>query len=160
MKKTDLLAYLDEKMQKLDFDGNLSLNWDKKQHTFTIGMEFFVENHSIREIIDAENVKSLEPVINFYDEILLYDQTVNLKAESENYLVCLSFDGKKGWTQGKADAFLAVLQKTLDDGESDLLDFVNDENQEVFELKWDSNEFQQKQSDFSSETDRLKYPKF
>ena len=53
MKKTDLLAYLDEKMQKLDFDGNLSLNWDKKQHTFTIGMEFFVEIHSIREIIDA-----------------------------------------------------------------------------------------------------------
>ena len=128
MKKQSLIDYLDEEVQNLDFDGSLIWNWLKAKRAFELEMEFYVENQSGQKIVDSDNIESVEPIITFSDVILLYDRTKSFDFNVDNYLITLGFDGKNGWTKGQADAFLNVLQDTLDNGESDLLDFVNDDS--------------------------------
>jgi hypothetical protein len=47
----------------------------------------------------------------------------------------------------------------LDNGESDLLDFLNDQEVAVFELEWSPNEFEKILQQYQQESDqRLPYP--
>lgn len=160
MKRQSLIDYLDEGVQNLDFDGSLTWDWLKAKRAFEFEMEFYVENQSGQKIVDADNTESVEPVITFDDAILLYDQTKSFDFNVDDYLITLGFDGKNGWTKGQADAFLDVLQDTLDNGESDLLDFVSDDSIQTFSLKWDEAEFQRQLTAFKDEKQQLKYPKF
>ena len=75
-------------------------------------------------------------------------------------MVSLGFNGKKGLTREEADYFLDVLQDTLDNGESDLLDFVSDDSIQTFNLKWDEVEFQKQLAARQEETQQLNYTKF
>lgn len=160
MKQKSLIDYLDENLDQIDFDGALEWKWNKKNRSFILGMEFYIENNSNREIIDSNDMKSVEPIIDFYDEILLFDKTKEIKFNKDDFLACLSFNGKKGWTKGKADAFLDVLQDTLDNGESDLMDFVNDEKIETFNLNWNMDEFKKQLEKNDDDNEILPYPKF
>lgn len=160
MKQKSLIDYLDENLDQIDFDGALEWKWNKKNRSFILGMEFYIENNSNREIIDSNDMKSVEPIIDFYDEILLFDKTKEIKFNKDDFLVCLPFNGKKGWTKGEADAFLDVLQDTLDNGESDLMDFVNDEKIETFNLNWNMDEFKKQLEKNDDDNEILPYPKF
>lgn len=160
MKKKSLIDYLAQHTEEFDFDGVLHWNWIKSQRAFILEMEFFVENTDDQKIIDSNNVSSIEPVINFVDEILLYDQTKPCSFNENDYLITLSFNGKKGWTKGKADAFLTVLKETLDNGESDLLDFINQDEIEVFNLDWNMQNFENYVEENKDEQKILPYPKF
>jgi hypothetical protein len=56
-------------------------------------------------------------------------------------------------------AFFRYLQIVLDNGESDLLDFLNDQEVAVFELEWSPNEFEKILQQYQQESDqRLPYP--
>lgn len=151
-----LAAGLDE----LNFDGDFILNWDQKQRCFKIEFTFFAENKEHDAIYDLTGVASDEPIITFLDSILIYDQTnQNLQINPDDYLVCLPFAGENGWTLAMGKAFFAYLQVVLDDGESDLLDFLNEEEIEVFELEWSKKKFDQLLADFQIENDQLlRYP--
>lgn len=160
MSNKSLLDYLVDKTGELEFDGSLEWNWLKKDWAFILEINLYVENQSTREILDLDGTKADQPVIEFFDQILLYNQKKPLNFEENDFLTCLGFDGKSGWTKGKADAFLDVLQDTLDNGESDLLDFVNDPDIEEFELTWDEEEFNKQISKNKTDTVKLPYPKF
>lgn len=160
MKKQSLIDYLDDGIQNLDFDGTLAWNWLKHERAFELEMEFYVQNQSGHKIVDSDDTESVEPIITFTDTILLYDKTKPFDFNENDYLVTLGFNGKKGWTKGQADAFLDVLQDTLDNGESDLLDFVSDDSIQTFSLKWDAVEFQKQLEARKDESQQLNYPKF
>ncbi|WP_056950759.1 DUF3013 family protein [Lacticaseibacillus nasuensis] len=136
---TNLLDYLGDKMDALDFDGDLDLNWDKEAHVFELELtmyteaagEFAVEDQDGREIQDGE--------IDYSDAILFYDQTRLKGADyADNYLTTIGFAGKKGLDQAHLDGFFVYLQTLLNDGQSDLFDFVDGTSSaETFALTFD-----------------------
>ena len=136
MAKTDLLTFLESNIDSLDFDGKIELFWNKRAKTFEMELTFYAENSTSQVITDAEGVSSDEPIISFSDSILFYDEKNVAQVEPEAYLACLSYAGKKGWTLARGKAFFSYLQIVLDNGRSDLLDFLNDGDKELVELTW------------------------
>lgn len=162
MEKQDLLDFLEDKSDELDFDGNIDIYWNKKAKTFELEFTFFVENKDDQMITDALGVESDEDIISFSDSVLLYDETKPVELDENDYLACLSYAGKKGWSLAKGKAFFAYLQTILDNGESDLLDFINDNEKETFELAWSNEVFESYLAKEKAEDQKvcLPYPKF
>ena len=155
----DLLSFLQAGLANLDFDGDLELSWQKSQRTFTLEMTFYAQNKINQEIIDADGVETTKDIISFVDEILLYDANKPASFEEDDYLACLPFEGKAGWTKQTALGFLTYLQEVLDNGQADLLDFLNDDAATIFELKFDADKLAQAIASQSG-SEKLSYPKF
>lgn len=162
MEKIDLLTFLEDESEQLDFDGQVEVFWDKKHKLFEIELTFYAENKSGQVIEDVAGVSSEEPIISFSDSILLYSKETLVEFEATDYLVCLPYAGKKGWTLAEGKAFFSYLQVVLDNGSSDLLDFLNDSMTDVFELTWSNVEFEKFILDAKKHTPngQLPYPKF
>lgn len=162
MAQETLFDYLKKELPKIDFDGDIILDWQKKDHTFTVDLTFYAENKSQQAILDIEGVNSELPIISFGDAILLYDEErFDPKEVEKEYLTTLPFQGKTGWERSEAAAFINYLQIVLDNGQSDLLDFLNDDDAEFFELSWSASDFEKIQKAQSTEKSmRLIYPKF
>lgn len=156
----DFANYLNQNLAKLDFDGDLSLNWQKKTRTFTLEMIFYAANPDSQEIVDSDDVVTDADYITFIDEILFFDKQKPVDFNSEDYLACLPFAGKQGWTKQEADGFLAYLQEVLDNGQSDLLDFLNDDTAEEFGLTWDKSRLVSLIAQTADNKIILPYPKF
>lgn len=76
----------------------------------------------------------------------------------------MPYDGKNGWSLAEAKAFVSYLQIVLDNGESDLLDFLTDDEKEIFELVWSEDEYKKIIESYMlslpNPNNRIKYPKF
>ena len=143
MARQDLLEFLKRGLDALDFKGDISLDWDKKSHSFVVDLVFYIENKAGQQMEDADGILSDEPIIAFSDAILIYD-------------------GKKGLAGYNADDFLTYLQIIMDNGTRDLLKFFADDEDEIFELEWSDEEFSRLLKNAESEYPRqsLNYPKF
>ena len=157
--KENLLTYLQAGLAKLDFDGDLDLSWQKAERTFTLELTFYAQNLAGQEIIDASGVDSDQEIISFVDAILLYDEQKPAEFDTADYLACLPFAGKAGWTKQQAAGFLAYLQEVVDNGQADLLDFLNEESETIFELKFDEEQLA-KWVAKQNLSGNLAYPKF
>ncbi len=163
MQQADLLTFLENGLGQLDFDGDLDLGWQKKERTFSIDLIFYAQNNDHQEITDSEGVLSNEEIITFVDSILIYDeQKFDPSMVQQDYLICLPFAGKQGWSLAYGQAFLTYLQIILDNGQSDLLDFLNNSEAEIFELEWSKDEFAKilAAEEKQLQNQRLLYPKF
>ena len=160
----DLNSFLKETVKTLDFDGDIFVNWNKKDRQFEIELTFYAENKEATLLTDTLGVESTEPVVTFVDEILIYDKNREKNFDEDDYLVCLSYDGKNGWSLAEAKAFVSYLQIVLDNGESDLLDFLTDDEKEIFELVWSEDEYKKiiesNMLSLPNPNSRIKYPKF
>ena len=159
MAKENLLTYLQAGLAKLDFDGDLDLSWQKAERTFTLELTFYAQNLAGQEIIDASGVDSDQEIISFVDAILLYDEQKPAEFDTADYLACLPFAGKAGWTKQQAAGFLSYLQEVVDNGQADLLDFLNEESETIFELKFDEEQLA-KWVAKQNLSGNLAYPKF
>ncbi|BCA84814.1 hypothetical protein EsVE80_03370 [Enterococcus saigonensis] len=135
--KTNMLTYLDELLTKKISDYDVALDWDKKNHTIMLVLRLFAENKEKVMIDDANGVASEEEVIEFEDGILLFNPQKS-QFEEEDYLAVLPYEGKKGMPKAMLNGLVDYLRVVLDDGQSDLLDFLTDETAEVFELKFNN----------------------
>ncbi|WP_461212807.1 DUF3013 family protein [Lacticaseibacillus sp. GG6-2] len=140
MPQTNMLDYIGDKMDALDFDGDLDLNWDKQAHVLEVEMTMYVDAADGYEVEDqdGQEIKSGGEV-DYADAILFYDST-RVKGEdyADNYLAIFGFSGRKGIEQAKVDALFVYMQDLLDDGQSDLFDFVDGTSDaETFELNFD-----------------------
>lgn len=158
--KQTLPDFLAKGIEQLDFDGDVQLTWNENKRTFNLELTFFAQNNLHDAIFDLTGVESDEPIVTFVDAILIYDRTSFDPAQITNdYLVCLPFAGKEGWSLAMGRAFFRYLQIVLDNGESDLLDFLNDQEVAVFELEWSSSEFEEILQHYKHEnTQRLTIP--
>ena len=73
MARQDLLEFLKQGLDALDFKGDVSLDWDKKSHSFVVNLVFYIENKAGHKVEDADGILSDEPIIAFSDAILIYD---------------------------------------------------------------------------------------
>ncbi|MGG5359460.1 MULTISPECIES: DUF3013 family protein [unclassified Enterococcus] len=161
MKKMNLLAYLDEQIEKKINNYDIALDWDTKNHTIEIIVRLFAENNANLEIDDAEGIISEEEIIEFEDGILLYDPKKSV-IDAEEYLAVISYEGKKGLPKAKINGIVDYLQEVLDEGQSDLLDFLDETNEEaVFELHWDAQKLEQLTEKYQQQaTEYLPYPAY
>lgn len=137
MAKETMLTYLDQRLTKKITDYDVALDWDRRNHTIEIVFRLFAENQEQLQIDDVEGVASQEEIIEFEDGILLFDPQKSTFDESD-YLAAIPYEGKKGIQQAILDGLVDYLKDVLDQGQSDLLDFLEEDSEaEVFELKWD-----------------------
>lgn len=162
MAKATMLTYLDEQLTKQLPDYDVAIDWDVKNHSVELVIRLFAENPAQLHLDDAEGVASEEAIIEFEDGILLVDPKKS-KYDAADYLAVYPYEGKKGLRQGELDALVTYLKEVMDDGLSDLMDFLNDDDAaEVFELKWDREQFAElvRENEAKGLTTYLSYPAY
>lgn len=162
MAKKTMVSYLAEELESQLADYEVGLDWDRKNHSVEIIFRLFAENPAKLQLDDADGVTSEEEVIEFEDGILLVDPKKS-KHDPKDYLAVYPYEGKKGLRQGELDALVSYLQEVLDEGLSDLLDFLNspDEGDDIFELKWDREAFRALVAEKTKKAqDYLPYPSY
>ncbi len=136
MAKETLITYLDKQLTKKITEYDTAIDWDAKNHTIELVIRLFAENAAGTVIDDAEGVESEEEIIEFEDGILFYNPQKS-RFDEEDYLAVIPYEGKKGIQQAVIDGLVDYLQEVLDQGQSDLLDFLSEENEdEFFELQF------------------------
>ncbi|WP_179395506.1 DUF3013 family protein [Lacticaseibacillus absianus] len=164
-KETNMLDYIGDKMDALDFDGDLDLNWDKEAHVMEVELTMYVDAAEGFEVEDQDGqTVDAGGEVDYSDALLFFDETrMNGADYAENYLATVGFNGKKGIEQAKVDALFIVLQALLDDGQSDLFDFVDGTSDaETFELTFDQARFDATYADqpAAAKATFLPYPKY
>ncbi|MGM0174658.1 DUF3013 family protein [Enterococcus sp. DIV0800] len=158
MAKETMVTYLDNYLNKKIPDYELALDWDTRNHSFEIAFRIYGENKGQIEIDDADGVASEEEIIEFEDAILLVDPDKS-KYDAEDYLAVIPYEGKKGMKKNELTAVVDYLKDVIDDGQSDLLDFLADDSDEaIFEMNWDDAVF--KASIKPSDSSYLSYPSY
>lgn len=165
MAQANMLDYIGDKMDALDFDGDLDLNWDKQAHVIEVEMTMYVDAAEGFEVEDQDGEeKEAGDEVDYADAILFYDSTrLNGADYADNYLATFGFAGKAGIEQAKVDALFSYMQDLLDDGQSDLFDFVDGTSDaETFELTFDQARYQAAYDAQPAATKKvfLPYPKF
>ncbi|MGM0214774.1 DUF3013 family protein [Enterococcus sp. AZ109] len=158
MAKETMISYLDAYLGKKIPDYELNLDWDTRNRTFEIAFRLYAENKQQIELDDVDGVASEEEIIEFEDAILLADPEKST-VDPEEYLAVISYEGKKGMKKAQLKAVVDYLREVIEEGQSDLLDFLADDSEDaVFELTWSDEEFK-KRIRTNDET-YLPYPKF
>lgn len=140
MKKATMLTYLDERITKEITEYDVALDWNAKNHSIEVVFRLFAENTDGEQIDDVDGTISEEEIIEFEDGILFYNPEKST-IDEEDYLAVIPYEGKKGIKKAVLDGIVAYLNEVLTEGQSDLLDFLTDEEQEFFELKWSDEAF-------------------
>ncbi len=140
MSKENMLTYLERTLAQHLEEYDFAIDWDAKNHTIEVIVHLFAENHQEAEIEDAAGVQSEESIIEFEDGFLLYNPDKSSFDEAD-YLKTLPYAGKKGIEAEVLDAVAIYLFEVLQNGESDLLDFLNEESIDTFELEWQNDRF-------------------
>ncbi|MCA5013211.1 MULTISPECIES: DUF3013 family protein [unclassified Enterococcus] len=140
MKKPTILTYLDQQLTKKITEYDVALDWNTKNHSIEVVFRLFAENSAHEQIDDASGTLSEEEIIEFEDGILLFNPEKSV-VDEEDYLAVIPYEGKKGIKQSILDGLVDYLNEVLNEGQSDLLDFLTDEEQEIFELKWSDTAF-------------------
>ena len=159
MKKENLLTYLEAQLEKQLGDYDFAIDWNTKDHTVEVIVVLYAQNQAGTEIEDATGVNTEEDVIEFEDSVLLYDPSRG-EVDPEEYLAVLPYAGKKGLDKRTIDVLARYLREVLTTGESDLLDFLGDEEAAIFELKWEQAAFEELLAASKASTDFVAYPKY
>lgn len=164
MADNNLLDYIGDKMDALNFDGDLDINWDKDAHVFELELTMYVDATGDFEVEDQDGQEIVDGEVDYSDAILFYDKTrVDGNEYKDNYLTIFGFDGKKGMPQATLDALFTYLQTLLDAGQNALFDFVDGSSEaETFELTFDQAAFEAElaKQPAKAQTTFIPYPKY
>lgn len=153
-----MLTELEKQLEKALGDFDFAIDWDIRQHRIEVSIVLFAENKLNDVIEDEEGTQSEEEVIEFEDSLVLYADDKEAPDELE-YLVAIPFNRKKGMVKGDIKALANYLAEVLVNGQDDLLDFLNDETIETFELVWNDEAFEEAKKN-NNETAMVAYPKY
>lgn len=148
--KENILTYLEEQISKnIPTMYDVEVEWNKKEHQIYIIMQLYAMNNQKLVIEDIDG--------NLADEVITFEDVILLNAgkksvNQDDYLAVIDFDRKQGIAKNDLDQLIKNITITLDEGQSDLLDFISGET-ELFELHFDPISLNKTQ-------DMLKYPKF
>lgn len=159
MAKETMLTFLDEQLNKKLTDYDVAIDWDAKNHTIELVFLLFAENKEQWMIDDAQGTDSSEEVIEFEDGILLYVPGKS-KIDEEDYLAVLPYEGKKGMMKKELLGLVDYIKDILDDGQGALLDFLEDEKSEVFELHFDKASYDACVAKYDGQETMIAYPKY
>lgn len=159
MAKESMLTFLDEQLNKKLIDYDVAIDWEPKNHTIELVFLLFAENKEQLMIDDTEGTGSSEEVIEFEDGILLYNPTKS-KINEEDHLACLPFEGKKGMKKQELLGLVDYIKEILDEGQGALLDFLDEEGSEVFELQFDKARYEACVAQYAGQEQFIAYPSY
>lgn len=159
MAKETMLSFLDKQLTKKMADYDVAIDWDVKNHTIELVFLLFAENKEQWLIDDSAGVGSEEEVIEFEDGIILYNPGKS-KLAKEDYLAALPFEGKKGMKKNELAGLVDYIKEILDEGQSDLLDFLDQEESEVFELTFDPERYAACVAKYQGQEQMIAYPSY
>ena len=133
--KEDILTFLDQQIDQKVTDYDVALDWNTKNHTIEIIFRLYLASNE--ELAGEEEVEAIE----FEDGILLY--TEKSQFDANDYLYTMPFERKKGIESTTLVGLVTYLNEVLDQGMSDIFDFLEDEEAEVFELTFDEARLQE-----------------
>ena len=139
MAKFGFLSVLEEEMDK-HFNFDYALDWDKKNHALELTFVLEAQNQSSVETIDDSGQVSKEDIV-FEDYVLFYNKDKS-QFDSEDYLVALPFEAKKGFSREFLAYFSQTLNEVATQGLDELMDFLTDGSKLDFGLTWDAEAFE------------------
>ena len=120
MAKEDILTFLDQQIDQKMTDYDVALDWNTKNHTIEIIFRLYLASNE--ELAGEEDIEAIE----FEDGILLY--TEKSQFDANDYLYTMPFDRKKGIESTTLAGLVMYLNEVLDQGMSDIFDFLEDED--------------------------------
>ena len=156
MSKYGFLSVLKEEMDK-HFHYDYALDWNKKNHAVELSFVLEVQNADSVETIDNKGEVSNEDII-FEDYVLFYNPAKS-KFDADDYLVTVPYDPKKGLSREYLAYFADFLNEVADQGLSDLMDFLADEEAVEFAMVWNEEAFENGRAGLE-ETEFYPYPRY
>lgn len=156
MAKYGFLSVLEEEMDK-HFHYDYALDWNKKNHAVELSFVLEVQNADSVETIDDKGEVSNEDII-FEDYVLFYNPAKS-KFDADDYLVTVPYDPKKGLSREYLAYFADFLNEVADQGLSDLMDFLADEEAVEFAMVWNEEAFENGRAGLE-ETEFYPYPRY
>lgn len=158
-KDKHMLYFLEAQLEKYLGNYDFAIDWNTKQHTVEVIAVIYAENKADQVIDDATGVQTEEEIIEFEDSLMLYNPE-KFTPDSADYLTTIPYEGKKGMKKAVITALAKYLGEVLTEGESDLLDFLSDNEAEVFELNWNQETFADMLAAANKTTEYIAYPKY
>ncbi|WP_140801103.1 DUF3013 family protein, partial [Streptococcus mutans] len=134
-----------------------ALDWNKKNHAVELSFVLEVQNADSVETIDDKGEVSNEDII-FEDYVLFYNPAKS-KFDADDYLVTVPYDPKKGLSREYLAYFADFLNEVADQGLSDLMDFLADEEAVEFAMVWNEEAFENGRAGLE-ETEYYGYPRY
>ncbi|MBA2796262.1 DUF3013 family protein [Streptococcus porcinus] len=156
MAKFGFLSIIEEEMDK-HFNYDYAMDWDKKNHAVEITFVLEAQNKAAVETIDDTGEVSQEDIV-FEDYVLFYNPEKS-KFDKEDYLITIPYESKKGLSREFLQYFVQFLNDVATEGQSDLMDFLDDDTKVDFGLSWDAQAFVQGQEGLD-ETEFFAYPRY
>ncbi|MDR0298704.1 MAG: DUF3013 family protein [Streptococcaceae bacterium] len=153
-KKNGFLDILDEELSE-NFHYDYEINWDKKNHGITVSFLLEVENTDGVEVEDADGVASTENLL--YEDAILFYNPERTQFNEEDFLATIPYD-PEGLSREFLKYFSEFLQDTADEGLSNLMDFLESDEEE-FSLQWNWEKFEAGDDELV-ETEFFKYPRY
>lgn len=160
----DIIDFLTQESQTLEFAGTTNVNWDKQARVVELEFSWVLPKEDGIAIEDQNGELNESDEILYEDAILFYDETkIDGQAFSDNYLTVIPFNGRQGLNGKVARACLNYLQDILDEGQSELVAFLEDDSdRDTFILNWDDAVFEQTLAEVDDQLAHqyYNYPKF
>ena len=135
MAKDTIVTYLETSLKDQLPNVEWEVIWHKRQHMIEIAVVIYAESYDGLVTSDVNGTVNEPNLIQFEDSICFYDPQKS-KVLPENYLKTIPFDSKIGIEKGFLDAVLKVLRIVVQEGQTQLIEFVKDPTIDTFELEW------------------------
>lgn len=139
MAKFGFLSVLEEEMDK-HFHYDYAIDWDKKNHAVEVSFILEVANQAEVEMVDDEG-NAFEEDIALEEFVIFYNPNKS-RFETEDYLLALPFDPKKGFSREFLAYFASQLNTVAENGLDGIMDFLADPEAQEFTLDWDQEAFE------------------
>lgn len=156
MAKFGFLSVLEEEMDN-HFHYDYAMDWDKKNHAVEVTFVLEAQNKAAVETIDDQGEVSQEDIV-FEDYVLFYNPEKS-QFDKEDYLVAIPYEPKKGLSREFLQYFAQFLNDVATEGQSDLMDFLEDDSKIDFALDWDAEAFEKGKADLE-EKEFFAYPRY
>lgn len=120
--KYGFLDLLDQTLTKA-FTYDYEMNWDKKNHAVEIFYLLEVENPGVA-VTDSDNDADASSENILFEDVVVFYNPEKSKIDTDEYLVALPYDPKKGLSIEFVHYFVTFLQETADAELDDLMDFL------------------------------------
>lgn len=140
--KQDLTGYIVERLKEIYPFFQWKVQNNSLRNTVELFVTFRVElNGNKVTLQDKFGTNLTTDYIQFEDVIAFYDP-IQSDVQRGNYLTVIEMDNTLGIDKGQVDVVLKHLIRVASTGVSDLRDFIEKDERDQFEMKWDQHNYE------------------
>ncbi|AZP05469.1 DUF3013 family protein [Jeotgalibaca ciconiae] len=137
----NIINKIQKTMESLHFPCEWRIEWFKQKHTIEIVVMIPVTLEKDSTVTDQYEKVNIHDNFVFEDAVLLYDTRLS-DIKNSNYLATIEFDKEDGLYGGTIESICKNLRVSVGQAMNDLHEFLQDDAQVRFEIKWNDNNYQ------------------